>query len=939
MMIASWIRSFFLGLAFLLAVCPSVVKLYESSHWFREGDPSQYDHVQEWFSNPDLLYANASDSKELMRLYFFIVPYVLSALALAVATLLPKLTAAPRKTLIRLTGRSILRKTISFPSILVGLGSPLRISVGEILGVLIFLAINLGTVVVRVKRAYSLGSSKLKFLADPGDAGKEPLAPFSWPACEVWAKTLGIVAIVNMGWYLLMPVGRRSVLLEALGLSWERAIKYHRWVGFYSILLMAVHGGMYVAVWIYGNKHPTYDPDGVMLKRNMVPGWGCDDTCNADQRREHRISMYGFVSLFLVLIMAYFALPWFRRNKFEWFYYVHHLFLPLLVFICLHYGGAILYLIPGIAMYSVDKLLGLLAYWKSGCVMMKQVSRDVLEFTVPLGPGVQYHAGQYVFLNVPEVSCLEWHPFSVTSAPHAQGRQLTFHVKNAGTWTNSVFQEAKQSSSEGLRVRLDGFYGHDVDDQIGGNKDAVVFVAGGIGVTPMMSMAMELLETRPSLPVTLLWVTRSVEEFQIFAPRLCKAMNAYGALLTVKVWITLNDLEATADEENAMSITKSSMMGLTAAAQCTRVISALQIPSPYEVQTIYAPAHPFVMDRSTYSPFFHVLISAVAIWMGMDAYVVAQVRNDQALHMKSKDGKALYQLSWVCGSAVAVVGLAILLHFLGSLYVQQRSLQLQNNGRVGLSINDEHVSSSKTAQDDYGKQSDELNETSNADTSSKGEANDSASKLELDEPVDKSKAAKSGAACKEVNKNDSTASAQKQEQSDGHELAPAIQPNASNDGPAPEVSGIVYCHWAEQEKNLLNIMLSGRIGCRPDVGHELEAVACRTTKTKYDHDDTSKHDAMGKQDKGTKVTYEYDSTGNYGMMSDHDKGTKVTYDEDNTTNHEKMGQKDKDIHVLKDIQVLACGPSALVQSVQAYCNETSVTWWSFFDFVEEDWEW
>jgi len=37
--------------------------------------------------------------------------------------------------------------------------------------------------------------------------------------------------------------------------------------------------------------------------------------------------------------------------------------------------------------------------------------------------------------------------------------------------------------------------------------------------------------------------------------------------------------------------------------------------------------------------------------------------------------------------------------------------------------------------------------------------------------------------------------------------------------------------------------------------------------------------------------------------------------------------------------VLACGPSALVQSVQAYCNKTGVTWWSFFDFVEKDWEW
>lgn len=69
--------------AFLLAIFPSVIKMYETSHWFREGDPSVYDDARDWFDQEGLPYKRAFDSsKTLMRMYFFTVPYLLMALAL-----------------------------------------------------------------------------------------------------------------------------------------------------------------------------------------------------------------------------------------------------------------------------------------------------------------------------------------------------------------------------------------------------------------------------------------------------------------------------------------------------------------------------------------------------------------------------------------------------------------------------------------------------------------------------------------------------------------------------------------------------------------------------------------------------------------------------------------------------------------------------------------
>jgi hypothetical protein len=169
---------------------------------------------------------------------------------------------------------------------------------------------------------------------------------------------------------------------------------------------MVIHSSfMYIGVWIHGNGDPTDDPDGVLLKHKLVP-WGCASTgeCSEGETYELRVNLYGIVCLLLVLVMTAFAHPWVRRHKFEWFYYTHHLFLPLLIFVCLHYPGALVYLIPGISIYSVDKLMGLFAYKSGVKADMCMVSSDVLKVSVKLGKGVRYHAGQCVFLNVPEIS-------------------------------------------------------------------------------------------------------------------------------------------------------------------------------------------------------------------------------------------------------------------------------------------------------------------------------------------------------------------------------------------------------------------------------------------------------------------------------------------------------------------------------------------------------
>lgn len=540
--LAYWIKTCLSFCALVLAIFPSVLKMVETSHWFREfGDPSHYDLAKDFFQNPALPYeAQIGSSKVLMRIYFFIVPYIASAMCLVLIHVLPKycddsefLSRPPKQS-------RVLLRSIRFPKILVSMGMPDSVSVGEIIGISVFLLLNLMTLGVRVRRSLPRGTTKNLYLVDEGDAGKEAIPAFSWPALEVWGKTLGVISIINLGWYLLMPVGRKSVLLEALGMSWDRAIKYHRWVGFYTVFIMLLHGLFYVMVLMHGSGHPVYDPKGVMLKHNLL-AWGCtgDDECDADQHLMLRINMYGIVALILVVEMTIFALPYFRRYLFEWFFYIHHLFILVLFFVCLHYKGAILYLIPGVSIYTIDKLMGLYAYKNCCLAKTEMVSSDVLECSFKVDNfQYTYKPGQYVFVNVPSVSHLQWHPYSLTSGPNANPGEIFFHLKEAGeseeSWTRQVVKAGRAGQ---LEMRIDAFYG-DYSEELS-HKKAVVLVGGGIGITPMISLGMDLIATDANLPVTLLWVCRTVQEFEIFSHTLCRAKRRYRNL-TVKVWITLS---------------------------------------------------------------------------------------------------------------------------------------------------------------------------------------------------------------------------------------------------------------------------------------------------------------------------------------------------------------------------------------------------------------
>merc|ERR1719321_2512085 len=59
-------------------------------------------------------------------------------------------------------------------------------------------------------------------------------------------------------------------------------------------------------------------------------------------------------------------------------------------------------------------------------------------------------AGEYVFICIPELSKLEWHPFTLSSAPELRNH-FTLHIRALGNWTKAL-KEFAQATPEGQEV-------------------------------------------------------------------------------------------------------------------------------------------------------------------------------------------------------------------------------------------------------------------------------------------------------------------------------------------------------------------------------------------------------------------------------------------------------------------------------------------------------
>lgn len=120
-----------------------------------------------------------------------------------------------------------------------------------------------------------------------------------------------------------------------------------------------------------------------------------------------------------------------------------------------------------------------------------------------------YHPGQFAIISFRSSRLSsEPHPFTLSSSP-TQGSSLQFTIRACGDWTRTV-----NRLKPGDKALIQGPFGRFGHRFIPPGRE-LIFIAGGIGITPMLSMLRYMADKGNTRPMTLIWSNRT-EQHVVF---------------------------------------------------------------------------------------------------------------------------------------------------------------------------------------------------------------------------------------------------------------------------------------------------------------------------------------------------------------------------------------------------------------------------------------
>ncbi|CAL8356196.1 unnamed protein product [Merluccius merluccius] len=421
-----------------------------------------------------------------------------------------------------------------------------------------------------------------------------------------WARAPA--AVLNFNCLLiLLPVCRNLLSLvrgsfmccgRTMRKQLDKNISFHKLVAYMIGLMTAVHTIAHLlnVEWYNNSRRGEYDG----LSTALSDLEDTDNTTYLNPIRTLEITPTYFaltslagitgviITLCLILIITS-SMEVIRRSYFEVFWYTHHLFVIFFIGLVIHGAGRIvrsqsnldkhnftlckdrpqdwgnvpdcplpqfaggfpqtwMWVIGPMFLYLCERVLRFVRYMQA--VRYRKIvirPSKVLELQL-VKNGFKMEVGQYVFLNCPAISQLEWHPFTMTSAPEEEF--FSVHIRSVGDWTQKLISMVEElpEGAQGPRMGVDGPFGTASEDVF--EYDVSMLVGAGIGVTPFASILKSIWykfkDSDPKLrtrKIYFYWLCRETHAFEWFADLLQvleKEMEerGMGDFLTYKLFLT-----------------------------------------------------------------------------------------------------------------------------------------------------------------------------------------------------------------------------------------------------------------------------------------------------------------------------------------------------------------------------------------------------------------
>mmetsp|Transcript_54276 Transcript_54276/g.115817 ORF Transcript_54276/g.115817 Transcript_54276/m.115817 type:complete len:821 (+) Transcript_54276:266-2728(+) len=351
-------------------------------------------------------------------------------------------------------------------------------------------------------------------------------------------RTFGLTSSMFMG-LALLPASKNSLWFRALGISWEHGVAAHRLMGIAAVLFMIMH---IVSFWVRYSELGTLSHDIIRIPVYYMSG------PEAQMPYSNWTVNWAMIAAFPSIICFGIFATLLRDRSWELFKYTHYIFLVLIPVVLFHGASAWYFMIAGIAFWLIDAAIRVACSTSQRVRVLgaraHHVESGVIELKLNVAPRL---CGQFAWINVPAISGLEWHPFSIASAP--QDKRMRFMIKamGSGTWTQRLMTLAKERGRD-FAIQLDGPYGEAPDVR---GHQTLLLLAGGIGITGVLStfrtVACCVCHSTKGLgtlkTVSLVWVIRSREMFDLAAPHIVDCLDLVreagpGTEFNVQVFVT-----------------------------------------------------------------------------------------------------------------------------------------------------------------------------------------------------------------------------------------------------------------------------------------------------------------------------------------------------------------------------------------------------------------
>ncbi|KAJ5737577.1 uncharacterized protein N7483_002702 [Penicillium malachiteum] len=313
-------------------------------------------------------------------------------------------------------------------------------------------------------------------------------------------KRFGSVAAAQLPFHYLLSLRTRfSPLIILFGTSHEELIKWHRVSGNIIMILLLIHGSLYLNYYI--------------LSSSLI------------EHLQRLSTITGLIAVTLGAILTGTSLDRIRELSYRVFFLCHlAIGMGLLPILFLHARPLQWFTTESLALFILDRVLRRFDR-VTGPVTVSQISHtDILKIEIPIKPSkmkrFQNKPAQHVYVSLPSNKKSNFskrllsNPFTVASV---SSNHITLVLRaREGPTTQSLWAHARHFHSKPV-ISVEGPYGRPVNIRDLSRFDHILLVAGGIGATftwPIYWALQEQIEAEGQdlEKLKFIWAVRSTAE-------------------------------------------------------------------------------------------------------------------------------------------------------------------------------------------------------------------------------------------------------------------------------------------------------------------------------------------------------------------------------------------------------------------------------------------